>query len=352
MTTFIFKSKQALVGEIRKRKAGKFVKESPGHWRMLKEIVGTKLDGASVHANTDEAKKMHSAARLLTKHMLSKKGPFNRSVADKFLNSEFGHLEYRRFAEWKRLTIDSVEKYIKHLSALQTGEPVRNQTKAFDDVKQWREDLEHETSSLKTDVERDAWVASKFAAKKKPIAHLLYAAREIIGRETHMSMVPENGFKGLCKSIIQKAYEHGPTEFDAKMLDRFNKAFKTFFDKAGSKSDNLVPLSKALAKGASVPEFAKNPKWFVYCCQRQAMFNEGMVDLDGIAQYMKNAMRVHGTKNPPSPDYDDPSGAMRAQAKMGLITPAKAIQKMKKEAKPSHFEGVKKIFLKMKRNKK
>lgn len=344
---FLLKAKALPVGTVRRRKSGKFIKDRPGHWKMLKEIVLDKLEGAAVHPNTSEAKTMQSAARQLARHMMGARNvQFSRSLADSYLNEQFGHLGYRRFGEWKRLTIDSVEKYFKHLTAVYEGDAARNPPESAQELAKWKADLVRGTQGLLSDTERDEWVAAQFAARKRPVGHILYAARELVGRGTHLSMVPDSGFKGLCKAIIEKCYDHGPAGLSKEQLEVWNKAFNTFFRKVEEGNANLMPLPKALAQIGTKKFFKENPKWFVYCCTRMAGKNDGIVDLGGIEQYMQRAMKYHKTKTPPPYDYDDPSGALRARVRDAMKNPAKP-QKPREGKKTA----VKRVFIKLKRRK-
>lgn len=322
MINFLIKAKRAVVGAVRKRKAGTFKKVGPHNWQMLHEIVHKKqqsLGGqVDIHPNMDEAKLMHTAAKKLTSHLAGKHGKFSPREAHRFLDEHFGHLGYRRFGLWKQATIDSVEKYMKELAALnEGGADVRNTSDQFHAIKDWHRFLEQQGSLLKTDVERDALVSAKFASRKKKIAHILFICRDIIGPTTPLSMVPQTGFKGFCKSIIEKVYEHGPEGLSKEQLGVWNKAFDSMFARAGAQK--LLPLPRALAQAHTKPFFKANPKWFVYCCTRTAAQNDGVVNLSDIERYMKNAIKFHGTKNPPQFDYDDPTGSTRARVRGYMV---------------------------------
>jgi len=163
----------------------------------------------------------------------------------------------------------------------------------------WAARLRNETKGL-SQTDRDAWVGEQFRRAKKPIAHLLYACRKILGNVERLHEVPRTGFKGLCRAIIEKAYEHGPSGMEHEALDRFNQAFRTMMEQ---KQGATVPLRKALSMAHTRPFFRDHPKWFDYCVRRMALKNDGEVNMAGVESYMRNAMRVH--KKPPSIDYDE-----------------------------------------------
>jgi len=166
-------------------------------------------------------------------------------------------------------------------------------------VSRWESQIAKIHASEKTEMEKDAWVAGQFAKAGKPIGHLLYASREIIGRGANLNAIDNKGFKGLCKAIIEKAYESGPKGFEMETIKRFEKAFNTWFEKvAQPKITRHVPLYKALGKINDDDFYKKHPKWFLYCCSRLAMHNEGMVDMSAVKPYMKNAIRKYNGKVP------------------------------------------------------
>jgi hypothetical protein len=342
-------SKRSLpIGSVRKWKSGFYIKNKTGNWSMLKEIVNGKLSSTDVHPNSHEGRAMHSGARMLARFMTNR-GPFNRSIADKFLEEHFSHHEYKKFKSWKKHTIDSVEKYYKHSHALYSGNHVQHETKAFEQIKKWQDSLKKETALLTTDKERDAWVAKQFRSAKKPIDDLIYASREILG-DKPMSMVQSSGFTGLCRAIIMKAYEHGPSQFDKETIGKFRKSFNTFFEKATTGKMKLVPLSMALTKHHSdKPLYKQHPKWFMYCCTRQAGKNNGMVDLNGIESYMVNAMKKYKTKNPPKVDYDAIDDTMRAQIRLGMLNPAKAKNMTTPYIDREQAKNMKRVFMKLKK---
>lgn len=145
--------------------------------------------------------------------------------------------------------------------------------------------------------DRDVWVGEQFRKAKKPIGHILYACRQILGSGANER---QTGFKAFCQAILQKSYEHGPTGIESETLEIWNKAFKTLFER---KEQSNVPLKQALSMAHSKPFFQKNVKWFRYCAERMARKNEGQVDMLHIERYMQNAMKKH--KTPPAVDYDE-----------------------------------------------
>lgn len=337
----IAKAKKAPVGTRRKRKTGVWIKDKPGHWKMLREHVKVQHSKDEVHPNHSHAKLMQQAAAKIVRHVGKSEGRYSRSIGDKILDNEFkGKHDIGRFGLWKKRVLDAVEKYFKDMSSVYGGESVRNPSNTAQRIKAWREALANSSLELHSQAERDSWVSEQFASRGKKVAHIMYAAREFIGRDTHLSVVPDTGFKGLCKAIITKLYEHGPDGLDKKQIATWEKAFKTVFDR---KEGVVVPLAKALGMHGTKAFYKNNPKWFFYCCTRYAMKNDGHVDMSMIESYMKNAMRYHGSKNPPSPTYDQEDETMLAKIRLGL-TPAK--KKLVK--KPT--QTVKKLYLKKKRS--
>lgn len=331
MIFFIRKARRAPVGSIRRRKGGLFKKTRPGHWQILHEIVNQKLESADVHPNTGEGRLMRIAATQLTRHMTTKTGPYNRTIADKFLTQQFGHLRYRRFGEWKRLTIDSVEKYINHIAALDTGERASNPTKTFIAVKKWREKLKEETFLLNSDSERDAWVAAQFKRSGKPISAVLFAARQVLG-SLHMSMIDESSFAGFCKAIITKCYEKGPAEVQTDEVRRWAKAFRTL-----NRKKRLVNIQAALMTHIHEdPLWEREAKWFKYCAGRMNA-RSGKVDLNAMTNYIKNAKRKY--KVPPRIDHDMHDETVRAKIRLGLIGLQKKKGKLVKADAATGYRG-------------
>jgi len=339
----LMKSKSYPVGTVRKRKTGKWIKRQTGHWQLLREIVSDIHAQDDVHPNSKSAKLMHTAARDVVRHASKHRIGYSREIAHRFLEDKYGHHGFK--ALWKHRTVEAAERYIKEMEAAHAGKTVH--TEKASAIQKWLSDVKNEMSLLKTDAERDQWVSEKFAAKKKPIGHLLYACRQILGPGTHLSTVPDSGFRGLCKAIITKAYEHGPSGIDKFQIGIWNKAFNTMFKNADVKDQRVVPLSKALSYGDSKVFYKKHPKWFVYCCTRFAGKNDGMVNMGAIEGYMKNAMRKHGTKNPPSPTYDDQDGIIQSSIRMGMLDPNKVLKMSKKR-----FIQRKKAMERVYRNKK
>jgi len=348
---FLFKAKKFPVGTIRKRKSGRWIKDKPGHWHMLREIVRDRHNLDGVHSNDQSARMMQRAARSLARHLIEHRGEFNAELAHRFLDREYGHLGYRRFGLWKKRVIEAVNKYIANVRAAYTGGAGREPSGVLKDIQKWKAALTEANAELKTDVERDEWVAKQFEHRKRPIRHLLYACREMIGKDTPLSMVPDSGFRGLCKAIIEKAYEHGPSGFSKDELERYTKAFDSVFKKPASEegAEKPIPLARALALAHTKPIFRQHPKWFVYCVTRMAAKNEGHVLMSEIPKYIENARRAHGTKNPPAVDYDDPAGMLRSQVRLGLLSPAKALKRMQSSRK-APMVAKRRIYLKFKRS--
>ncbi len=344
-TTDLEKAKKLPIGTVRYWKKGRYIKDRPHHWRMLHEIVQDRHTADAVHGNTDGAKMMQSAARALLKHAVNMRGEFTPEAANKFLVETYGHLEYDKFGLWKKRVYQSVEKYLRQVHVLAEGGRVRNKTKIFQDVQKWQDDLTAAAKDLKDVAGLDQWVIDHFSSRRKNIAHILYAAREVVGRETPLKLVPNKGFRGFCKAIIEKLYEHGPSGISREEIEKLEKAFSTFFKNATSGNSKAMPLEKALTHASSKAFFRQNPKWFVYCCTRQALKNDGQVDLSSIEVYMQRAMKYHGTKNPPAPDYDDPHGVLRTQYEMGLRSAASAIKHAPKEK----VKKIKKVFFKLRK---
>lgn len=341
--SLLIKAKKMPVGTRRKRKTGWWIKDKPGHWKLLREHVKTQHEKDDVHHSHSHAKLMQQAAAKIVRHFGRNRRGYSRTVAEALLDSEYQHTDISKFAQWKKRTLDGVEKYLKEMGGIY-GEGAKPTTKTAQQIQKWQDHLATASLDLHTQVERDQWVANYFASQRKPIAHVLYAAREFIGRDVHLSQVPREGFKGLCKAIIEKVYEHGPAGLDKEQIKVWEKAFSTVFS---NKPDNLVPLAKALNK-ASQKQFRNDAKWFVYCCTRYAMKNEGMVDMSAIPSYIKNAKRYHGSKNPPSPTYDQEDESVLSAIRLGLLKPEQA-KKLAKKPTITPKEKAKKIYLKKKR---
>jgi hypothetical protein len=341
---YLIKAKRAPVGTIRKRKSGRWIKDRPDHWRLLHEIVSAVHQDDGLHQNHSAAKLMHRAAKDVIRYASKHRNGYSRPLAKRYLEMEYGHHGY--MAPWYNATLNSVEKYFKQMQNAYEGKSTQHSATS---IKEWRESLATASLDLRTDSERDQWVSTQFMAKKKPISHILVAAREFLGGK-HMSTVPDTGFIGLCKAIINKVYEHGPSGLSKEQIEIWDKAFRTVLFKTESGDDSFVPLQKALTKVNSKAFFRQNPKWFVYCAVRYAGKNDGMVNMSHIESYMKNAMKKHGTKNPPRPDYDDKDGLIQSQVRLGMLTPNQAVKQYQQPT--SQKEKIKKLYLKNKRLKK
>ncbi|MGZ3772969.1 MAG: hypothetical protein ACXVCY_04285 [Pseudobdellovibrionaceae bacterium] len=164
----------------------------------------------------------------------------------------------------------------------------------------WKKTILPAMKNLKTDFERDEHIANLFKKRGVRFHHIIHPARMVLSGRP-MDAVPDHGFAGLCKLIINRAYEMGPKGFEGEFLKNINKAFKTAFSE---EKKTIVPLHEALKKKTSTAHFRKYPKWFEYCCKRYALKNGGMVDLSHIPKYMENAMAYHSSKTPPPVDYD------------------------------------------------
>lgn len=341
---YLMKAKRAVVGTIRQRKSGRWLKDKPNHWRLLTEIVADIHDKDGLHGNSDAAKLMHSAARDVVRYSSKHRNGYSRDLAKRFLRQQYGHHGY--MAAWDNATLNAVEKYFRQMQNVYEGGHTEHSAKS---VQEWRAALAKASLDLRSDQDRDQWVSEQFAKSKKPIGHVLASARAFIG-DKHMSVVPDNGFLGLCKAIINKTYEHGPAGLTKDQIKIWDKAFRTVLFKSETNPENLVPLQKALTRINSKAFFRQNPKWFIYCCTRYAGKNDGVVNMEHIEQYMKNAIKKHGTKNPPRPDYDDKDGVIQSQVRLGMLTPKEAIKQISRPA--TQTEKIKKLYLKNKRLKK
>lgn len=315
-------SKALPVGARRKRKTGWWLKDKPGHWKLLEHHVKKQLEKVGVHPNHQHARMMHEAARSLVREFGGRRA-FSDGMADAHLTEKYDRAQFGRFGLWKKHTISAVNNYLREMGKVYAGG--HGQSKAAQNIEQWQALLKENTLSFKTQVEMDRWVVEQFAARKKKIAHILYAARQFIGAETPLSMIPDTGFRSLCKAIVVKFYEHGPSGVSQDQLKIWDKAFRTAFGNArATKRDHIVPLAKALSQANSQKDWRESPRWFIYCCQRLAMHNDGYVNLAAVSQYMVNAKRKHRTKNPPSPTYDKMDDTVMAQVRLGLIQPGDA----------------------------
>lgn len=164
----------------------------------------------------------------------------------------------------------------------------------------WKKTILPAIKNLKTDADRDEHIAKLFAKKGIKFDHIIHPARMVLGNRP-LDSIPNHGFAGLCKLIIERAYDRGPSGFDKEFLRNINKAFKTAFSE---RDTQVIPLHEALKKKNSQALFKRYPKWFEYCCQRYALKNGGMVDLKHIPKYIENARSYHGSKNPPPVMYD------------------------------------------------
>lgn len=195
----------------------------------------------------------------------------------------------------------------------------------------WHDRMHAAFENLPTVMERDLWVGRQFKSAKKEVYPILKSARAIMGYDVAPETVSDSGFRGLCAAIIMKLYNQGPRGVDKEQIQVWRRAFSTFFKKTGERP-NLVPLHKALTKVNENHFFRDNPRWFIYCVSRMAGKNNGMVNMNGVESYMRNAMKFHKTKNPPRVDYDDPEGAILSQIRMGLISPKTAQKRVIKAA--------------------
>jgi hypothetical protein len=350
----ILKSKNFLVGTRRKRKSGWWLKDRPKHWQLLRQHVTRQYRSAGVHPNHPHAKAMYSAASRLIRHFANSRTGFSEDMASVVLDNHFGHLKdsMRRYGLWKNHTISAVKKYLKEMGAVYGEGAARNASEISKHIAEWQEKVSAAALENKSQVEMDDFVARQFASHKKKIAHLIFAARQFVGVDTPLSQTPDTGFKGFCKAIITKFYEHGPAGVSQEQLKVWEKAFETVFKNARDHQVNrLIPLAKSLTQAEREPYWREHPKWFVYCCTRLAIKNDGLVDLAAVSSYMKNSMKYHGSKNPPSPTYDQTEETILSQIRLGMLRPSKA--KVQKERMyPTKIESIRTLYLKKKRMKK
>lgn len=285
-------AKKLIVGSITKRKDGRYKKDSPHHWIMLKEIVREKLNKDGIHPNSTVAKEVHSATAGLAKR--------KNQGAESYLKDNFSHVD--NFEYLKTRAKELAGTYLSHLNAAYNGDNVTAPSKAFLKVKLWREELAKVSLFLKTDVERDEWVAERFVPTFK---FILRSARLVLGPNTHLSMVKDTGFQGLCKVIITKAYDQGPSGISKDQIRIWEKAFNTMLKNSADKK--LVPEAKALSMIYKVSD----KPWYEYCIKRMALKNDGYVDLKQLEKYVVNAKKFHKTKNPPNIAYDMPNMPVR-----------------------------------------
>ena len=345
----LIKAKSAPVGARRKRKSGWWLKDRPGHWKLLRTHVHQRFRAHGLHSNHPHAKLMHRAAVQLVRHFAGSRQRFSPELAGVILDNNYGHQGIPRFGSWKKSAISAVSKYLKEMGAVYGEASAKNQHKIAGDIAKWQAQVKNASMDFKSQVEMDAFVSRQFAARKKRVAHLLYAAREFIGPEMPMSQVPEQGFRGLCKAIIVKLYEHGPSGVTKEQLQIWEKAFGTVFDNAAdNQAARLLPLAKALSHVNQRAEWKNEPKWFVYCCTRLAMKNDGMVDLAAVSKYMVNARKFHGSKNPPSPTYDQMDETVLSQIRLGMLEPQRAAVQQER-IKPTKMSLIRKLFMKKKR---
>ena len=326
-------AKKFTIGTIRKWKSGKVIKDAPNHWKILQEITKDKIDTIVEHGNETEAKLAHQAVKKLVMYFKTQ----GQGTLEKYLNDNYSDKGIERFGAWKKAVLSSVEKYFEHVKALQNDANIKEASSTFTAIQKWRRELGDEFELLDTALQRDALVTEKFNKAGKNIAHLLYAAREIIGRDVSLNDVSDSGFKGLCKAVITKIYQDGPKGLSKGQLETFNKAFDQFFKKTADGTAKYVSLPKALTFVHKKQFFKENPRWFLYCCTRQASKNDGVVDLSTVEDYMKNAMKFHGTDNPPQSDYDDPTGGTRAKIVGAYENPSRK-RKDRRENSPIKFK--------------
>ena len=112
---WLLKAKKYAVGTKRKRKTGWWIKDRPGHWRMLTSHIRDQHKKDDVHPNHAHAKLMQQAARKIVRQLGQNRSGYSRSIADSILDSEYKNADIKRFSAWKKRVLDGVEKYLKEM---------------------------------------------------------------------------------------------------------------------------------------------------------------------------------------------------------------------------------------------
>ena len=282
------KAKKLVVGTIRKWADGRYIKENEHHWKLLEDVTHKIAADAGVKKNHPEAKLLHKMAMSAVKHIKGHENPSKSAMHEHLDKHDDG--TYENFEGLKSAVEHVLSQYVAEHKTLKTGKG-EAQTKTGQKQQSWAERLEEQKGKL-SEAKLDIWVGAQFLKAKKPILHLLVAAREILrGKE---NVDPSRGFDGLCHVILTRAYERGPDAFQPETLERFTKAFHTYFEKvtATEKSPSTDSEDKIEQLLKKTPYYQEHEEWFRYCVHRM-MEKNGAVSYSGLKPYMQNAMKKY-----------------------------------------------------------
>jgi hypothetical protein len=306
------KAKKLVVGTIRKWADGRYIKDNEHHWTLLKEIVDKVASEAGAGKGHPETRLLHRMAGSALKHIKGQDEPSLKALSQ--------HLDkhdddtYDDFDGFKNAVIHVLGKYVEEHKKLKSGKGA--ETKTVQKQQKWADLVA--AQDLPQD-KMDLWVGAQFLKAKKPFLHLLLSARKVIGDDKNIE--PSKGFKGLCHVILTRAYERGPEGFEHDALDRFTKAFDTYFEKvAASKKGSITEdLDKVNALLDKVPFYKEHEEWFHYCVHR-LMERNGAVNYGAIKPYMQNAMKKYKGV---VPDYEGKPKIRVARQKKLVVKPRK-----------------------------
>lgn len=282
------KAKKLVVGTIRKWKDGQYIKDNEHHWKLLEEVTHKIAEGAGVKKNHPEAKLLHKMAMSAVKHIKGHENPSKSAMHDHLDKHDEG--TYENFDGLKGAVEHVLSQYVAEHKTLKSGKG-EAETKTGQKQQAWADRLEEQKGKL-SEAKLDIWVGAQFLKAKKPILHLLVAAREILRGKKNVD--PSKGFDGLCHVILTRAYERGPDAFQPETLERFTKAFHTYFEKvtATEKSPSTDSEDKIEQLLKKTPYYQEHEEWFRYCVHRM-MERNGAVSYSGLKPYMQNAMKKY-----------------------------------------------------------
>lgn len=296
MIKFFVKAKALPVGTHKKRKSGTWVKDAPHHWALLKELVNKKQDAAGKSRRSESTKIAHEVSSKLARHLKNHDSPFDKKVANEFLERKFGK-KYGDRDGWTPFKHDVVHATHQYLSALE-GKKV--DAKVDRQIEGWRDRLQQVLSVDGTATQNDHWLNMQFKKHGHNMGDVFNQCRSAIGINTPTIPPPAGkgaGFRGFCTAILRKGYMNGPGAFGKEEVERITKAFHKA--KAGPRDHKLVSESEAMHLLKINAAYSAHPNVFKYCVKRMAGMNNGVVSLAGLRRYFENALNKYGD-NPPA----------------------------------------------------